>query len=531
MNRSLLMRVVASAGLANAMLIPCWREFNAVSYYVAEPRAAASFVATLGAVALLTGALAAVMQAITVTNRKLRGLVTALLLACVFVAVLHLSFTLIDEAWPRGSKVLLQVMVWRSPLMWLLATLIAAGGFIWFLARGSGSTARLFMRVGITAAPVLALNALHAARSVVTGIPPEPVIAASATPAKPGAAVPRVIWVVFDEMNAEFATGDAPKTLGLPNLEALRRESVHASAGAAQTAKLTVVALPSLLTGQRLEGARPSAPDELSVTVEGDYNWQPLSRMSTVFDDAAALGRRAAVAGWFHPYCRLFGAKLAACYWSPGGDVLPGARWHAFAPQLPAHRQLIRQVGRSVFSAESLATTEEWEFLRAKHARRVAGMHKPALEMITDPKLAFVLVHLPLPHLPGVADPHTRRLSVASTADYIGNLRLADQLLGEYKAAMQNAGVWDSSALIVTADHMLRVGWRGTAYWDEALEKLMQQSSGSVPFLVRIPGQTEAVPVPQRFNAVVLRDLTRRILTGELKSPAMVAEYLSRAKT
>jgi hypothetical protein len=253
--------------------------------------------------------------------------------------------------------------------------------------------------------------------------------------------------------------------------------------------------------------------------------------MPTVLDDAAALGRRSGIVGWFHPYCRLFAKKLAACHWSPSGDVLPGSRWQAFAPQMPFHQRLFRQIARSVWSAESLVGAAESEFQRARHLERVTAMHQAAKAMVADPRLQLVILHLSLPHLPGIYDARAKQPGPISTADYVGNLILADQSLGEYRNAIENAGLGDSTALVVTADHVLRSTWRETAFWNDAAETLVKQTSGTVPFFVRLPGQTEPAVVSRRFPALLARELTAKILSRELRSPAAVAGYLDRRAT
>src|SRR5262249_24121796 len=66
-------------------------------------------------------------------------------------------------------------------------------------------------------------------------------------------------------------------------------------------------------------GAAPDGPSDLQLmTGNGSSRW---TAMENVFLDAQRLSRRTALAGWFHPYCRIFSHELDACFWVPGIDL------------------------------------------------------------------------------------------------------------------------------------------------------------------------------------------------------------------
>ena len=88
---------------------------------------------------------------------------------------------------------------------------------------------------------------------------------------------PRVIWVVFDEMDQRLAFDARPSDLALPEFDRIRAEAVVAD-HATPTADWTVIALPSLISGRIFDKAEMINARTLQVTPEGTSEVVELAR-------------------------------------------------------------------------------------------------------------------------------------------------------------------------------------------------------------------------------------------------------------
>src|SRR5204862_1921656 len=85
---------------------------------------------------------------------------------------------------------------------------------------------------------------------------------------------------------------------------------------------------------------------------------------------------------------------------------------------------------------------------RRLHIRNVDAATSKALQFLTNSPAGLTLLHLPLPHLPGIYDAKHERLTLwqySRNRGYLQNLVLADQLFGKLRRAMESAGTWDST--------------------------------------------------------------------------------------
>ena len=147
-----------------------------------------------------------------------------------------------------------------------------------------------------------------------------------------------------------------------------------------------------------------------------------------------------------------------------------------------------------------------------------------ALEIAADPAIGLALVHLPVPHPPAIFDRSTGRITTARGPGYVDNLALADRTLGELREAMERAGVWDRTAVLVSADHGWRAWlWRGSPWWNSDDGRMPNGDVFGVPFLLKLPGQTSAIGCGAKFNTLVTRDLITRILCETLTRPDQIA--------
>jgi hypothetical protein len=93
--------------------------------------------------------------------------------------------------------------------------------------------------------------------------------------------------------------------------------------------------------------------------------------------------------------------------------------------------------------------------------------------------------------------------------------------------------MWDKSTFLVMSDHPLRVPiWEFRPTWTEEEARIAKERVKlSVPFLLKMPGQSAPVAYEEKFNTVITHDLILEILHGRLRDALSVSEWLrSRTK-
>jgi hypothetical protein len=344
----------------------------------------------------------------------------------------------------------------------------------------------------------------------------------------PGAPPVRVVWILFDETSRRIAFDERPAGLELPHFDRLRAESIYARA-AHPPADATGSCIPSLILGEAVTEAEPAGPAQLrmrSAARHGTFGWD---RHPNVFDAARAMGLNAAVAGWFHPYGRILNRSVTEAYWI-AGELNAGAEEPARPQPLAANIafRLRMQwngfplVGRipGVFPGLEgrRQTIERLEYL-VNRAGRLAS----------DPTIGLALLHVQPPHPPAVFDRRSASLAPERRENsYLDSLAFADRILGRLRRQMEEAGVWDRTAVIVSADHGWRAAiWRGGPGWTAEDESTPREETTEVPFLVKTPGHGAPLEYAEPFNTVATRALVERILAGKVTTAADVADAIS----
>jgi hypothetical protein len=139
-----------------------------------------------------------------------------------------------------------------------------------------------------------------------------------------------------------------------------------------------------------------------------------------------------------------------------------------------------------------------------------------------DRDFGFILVHLPIPHAPHVYNRKTGTFTLGNSpiAGYIDSLALLDRTVGELRRTMEQAGVWDSTTVLLTSDH----GYRDS-------EALDGKSDPRVPYILKLASQKDSVAYTQEFNTVLTADLLMDVLRGEITDPASAIAWLDRNRT
>ena len=143
---------------------------------------------------------------------------------------------------------------------------------------------------------------------------------------------------------------------------------------------------------------------------------------------------------------------------------------------------------------------------------------RAALGVATNATYGLTLLHLPAPHKPGVYLPDQDRFTVgfsSLTQGYFNNLVLADREFGQIRRAMESAGLWDKTWVILSSDH----SWRQSGYFDG-------KRDFRVPFMVKPPGGHLTLDYDKRFNTLVTHDLILALLKNEITNQPDVANWL-----
>ncbi len=326
----------------------------------------------------------------------------------------------------------------------------------------------------------------------------------------PPPALPRdnVYIVIVDDWPLRIGctkTG-MPKPL-LPNLYALAEHSlVFADAHSPSCYK--VGSVPRLLF---------QTTDPLAVhgSTTGFWNeeFEPTRGRENLFTQARGQGYRTCMLGWLHPYRTLLGDSVdyvhSPCLYHWYGETWWGQS-RAFATDAA-----FRLIGAEQ-SDLVLGNRKSTYAYQIRKIRR--DLLARAEEVIADPSPGmFVVFHLPATvnaarfalHEPSDSAAQGSKATI-NTRDEVLEL---DSLVGTLVQALKQAGKYDNSTLIITAD-------RGHAPVREDIDRATH-----VPLIVKLPGQHQAGQVVEtRFSTSRLATLVQPTAPG--KPPVSVAQRL-----
>jgi hypothetical protein len=303
---------------------------------------------------------------------------------------------------------------------------------------------------------------------------------------------PRVVWIIYDELDQRLAFSNRPKDCPLPELDRVRGESLQAT-NAFPPEGSTATSLPALITGRYVIDAKPASRSELDITYANTNAPVGWSTQPTVFSRARELGFNTALVGWYHPYSRLFPSSLNFCAWYP------------YEPY-----QLVRAktvLGSMINQIWSLAPVLQQ---RREHIDFYQKSLNKARSVVKDGRYGLVFLHLPGPHYPGIYNPGKGTFTLTSfsrTRGYFQNLQLTDKTMGILRRDMEQDGLWDRTWVIISADHW----WREARDYDGRLDH-------RVPFILKAPGKNPPMIYGAFLDTVVTQDLVLAILRKEIST-------------
>jgi hypothetical protein len=412
------------------------------------------------------------------------------------------------------------------PVRILLGALGMSAG-LWLLWRWEKLSTKVTPVILVVLAPMMPLGVARVAWSIYTGPPAGHLLdrhLESALPQKAGA--PHVLWLLFDEWDESLTYRHRPANLELPELDRFRNQSFHAER-AFPPGRETIISVPSLLLGKTFIDTHFSSAGKLLMVYDRKQPSERISAEPSVFSEARGLGFNVGIVGFALPYCRWFGATY--CEWNCAVGVQP-EEWER---PLSIGRLMVlmakRQVGHIPFTGRLGITRAvgDTRLNPSAHTITYQQTHQAAFRAIVDSRLNLVFVHWNVPHLPAIYDAAKDGFSNDRPENYADNLRLTDRTLRDIRLTLENAGLWDSSTILVTADHPLRL--------DQGPKWMRLPRSGGnltqatkVPFLLKMAGQKQGLAYDTPMQTVVTKDLLLAIMKGEITQPGQVAGWLDR---
>ena len=400
---------------------------------------------------------------------------------------------------------------------------LAGAAFLWVVWKWSRPLSRALATALVVLAPFTAITFGQGLWAQVST--PAPAVLADKPSAVPfqNAEVnrTRVVWMIFDELDQGHTYEARIPGLELDEFDRLRATSLYATRASAP-ADDTIMSTTTLVAGETILAIEPNADADLDVLFYSQEKLIPWSEYPSLFSRVQAKQLNVAAAGWFQPYCRLFGHLMTGCHWEPymrTGEVMSFSRrllvqWILFVRTLPWAGTFFRE---DPLQLNWLATRIVSESHVAKYRRILAA----ARSYVADPNLDVIYLHWPIPHGPSVYDWRTGEFSSNPSAPdwYDGNLALVDRTLAALRREMEEAGLWNRTVLIVSGDHPLRHDSGPLIY--------TSPKSAHVPFLVRFPGEGHAEEYTAPLRTIITHDLILAILDREVESPAQVARWLN----
>lgn len=353
---------------------------------------------------------------------------------------------------------------------------------------------------------------------------------------------PRVLWLIFDELDFRTAFGKRSQTVALPELDRLAAESL-VGVNAYPPAGETFLTLPALITGRLVSYAERRGPDELLVRFGEDTAPVSWRSQPSVFSRAREAGFNTALFGWYHPYCRILGSHLTKCLWEGKSRIWDTDNDEDENFSLP----LTRVALGSRMYRHAVVATRAVPLLNVIYKPRVdpkavlgkklsiyESIYRQAIDAASDSEMGLVMVHWPIPHPPGIYDRASNSICVSAGQSYLDNLALVDRTFGEIRRSMEDKGVWDSTVVLVTSDH-----WWRTNYWKQHAVWTREDHANSeatpdrrIPFILKMAGTREpGISYESPFNTILTHDLLLSVLRGEVSDMKGAAAWIEHNRT
>jgi hypothetical protein len=103
-------------------------------------------------------------------------------------------------------------------------------------------------------------------------------------------------------------------------------------------------------------------------------------------------------------------------------------------------------------------------------------------KLLEDRSATFVLLHMPIPHGPGIYDRRTASFAT-SNPTYLDNLVLCDRYLAHVRKELEENGTWDSATLVLMDDRSWRISGRPACPRKNSQHRMAANSMIAPPIL------------------------------------------------
>lgn len=332
----------------------------------------------------------------------------------------------------------------------------------------------------------------------------------------------RVVWVIFDEADYAALTTAAKNNADLSDIGLLTDQSFVAK-NAFPPAFHTKEAIPSLLTGKLLQTVEPLSANDATLYPKDGSAPLNLRESDNIVAEVSQLGGKIGISGWYHPYPRIFQEKISHGFWS-SGNYPQCSDWSAMT--LCAVDNFRLSLWNLPFMTRMFPSLWDVnlknEEARARQVERHRFLAEKADELASNPKLDFLFFHFSVPHSPFIG----RRDSAAGRESYFNSLEVVNDTIKQLREALEKAGQWDETVLIVSSDHWWREKTLKDFEYLPAEERAAAASDIRIPFMVKFAGQKSRFDYEPPFNTVITRGLILSIFKGEIKNPGELARRL-----
>jgi hypothetical protein len=421
----------------------------------------------------------------------------------ILALIVPLNVIRTDEAFSSMQQVYIGRII-------IVAMGVALGIFL--MLRWERFSARAATVVLLLVAPSMPLALAKAMMQIVQGpsqgaFPNQPL--QPALPQPPGA--PHMVWVLFDEWDRILTFDQRPADLALPEVDRFRQQAVQANR-VTPPARFTLGSVPSLLTGKNYVETKSQIPSEIQLIYDAAKPPLALSAQETVFTAARRMGFNVGIAGWYLPYCRLI-PECTVCSWRAGIGIYGREEFEDPTSVRSMMKQIFTEQVSKIPQLHRLRINLDRPARKALHVISYRQVREDMLRTITDPRLNLVYVHMNVPHMPAIYDRSNDAFSTSMDNSYADNLRLVDRTIRDIRETLEKAGMWDTTSILFTADHPLRV--------------VKEQSQHpEVPYLLKMAGQSRGISYDKPVQELVTKDLLLAILSGRVTTPEQVASWL-----
>jgi len=281
--------------------------------------------------------------------------------------------------------------------------------------------------------------------------------------------------------------------------------------------------------GRPVKAARPLDSDHLQLTFTDDDKslW---GEEPSLFSRTAEAGWRVGIAGWYHPYCRIFGASLTECSWEQGfaeDSFNNPSPIEGSVKVLKRLSNLLSLNGYFGIAPTLPFLSTDVTSIRQEQLTSYKSILRTALRMVTSADLDLVFVHWPIPHPFGIYDGKTHALGGVAESNYMDNLELVDETLVQLRQALETSGLWDSTSILVTSDHSFRRElWKEFSSHENIARMLETVNNFQVPFILKLAGKRLPTVYGNAFNLVLVHDLSLALLQGEVSTAAEFVRWM-----